>query len=57
VKSNPSAEIDRRFSHPQADPTAWPETLHVLKDAEPYWLTTVRTDGQSHRARSPAATG
>jgi general stress protein 26 len=48
MKSNPTAEIDRRFSDPEADPTPWSEAVHVLEGAELYWLTTVRTDGRPH---------
>jgi general stress protein 26 len=48
MKSNPTAEIDRRFSDPEADPTPWPEALHVLEHAELDWLTTVRNDGRPH---------
>ncbi|HEU4979939.1 MAG TPA: pyridoxamine 5'-phosphate oxidase family protein [Solirubrobacterales bacterium] len=45
---SPSAAIDRRFSDPEADPTPWPEALHLLEHAELYWLSTVRTDGRPH---------
>jgi general stress protein 26 len=45
---NPTTEIDRRFSDPEANPTPWSEALHVLERAELYWLTTVRTDGRPH---------
>ena len=48
MKSNPNAEIDRRFSDPEADPTPWSEVLHALEHAELYWLTTVRIDGRPH---------
>jgi general stress protein 26 len=48
MNSNPTAEIDRRFSDPEADPTPWSEAVHVLERAELYWLTTVRTDGRPH---------
>jgi general stress protein 26 len=48
MQSNPTAEIDRRFSDPKADPTPWSEAVHVLERAELYWLTTVRTDGRPH---------
>jgi general stress protein 26 len=48
MKSNPTAEIDCRFSDPEADPTPWSEAVHVLERAELYWLTTVRTDGRPH---------
>jgi general stress protein 26 len=43
-----SAEIDRRFSDPEAEPTPWPQALHLLEHAELYWLTTVRRDGRPH---------
>jgi general stress protein 26 len=48
MKSDPTAEIDRRFSDPEAGPTPWPDAKHVLEQAELYWLTTVRTDGRPH---------
>jgi general stress protein 26 len=48
MKSAPTAEIDRRFSDPEAGPTPWPDILHVLEHAELYWLTTVRADGRPH---------
>jgi hypothetical protein len=43
-----SAEIDRRFSDPEAEPTPWPQAIHLLEHAELYWLTTVRRDGRPH---------
>src|SRR4051812_28430424 len=48
MKSDPTAEIDSRFSDPEAGPTPWSDALHVLEHAELYWLTTVRTDGRPH---------
>ena len=48
MSTNPTAEIDRRFSEPEAGPTPWPEVARVLKTAELYWLTTVRADGRPH---------
>jgi general stress protein 26 len=45
---NPSAEIDTRFSDPEADPTPWTEVLGVLDRAELYWLSTVRIEGRPH---------
>ena len=48
MKPSPTAEIDRRFSDPEAAPTPWPEAEHVLEQAELYWLTTVRIDGRPH---------
>lgn len=48
MNSNPTAEIDRRFSDPEAGPTPWSDALGVLERAELYWLTTVRSDGRPH---------
>ncbi len=48
MRSNPTAEIDRRFSDPEASPTAWSDALDLLEHSELYWLTTVRTDGRPH---------
>ena len=44
----PSAEIDSRFSDPEARPTPWSDAAQVLEHAELYWLTTVRADGRPH---------
>lgn len=44
----PTTEIDRRFGNPQAQPTPWADTESILRDAELYWLTTVRPDGRPH---------
>jgi nitroimidazol reductase NimA-like FMN-containing flavoprotein (pyridoxamine 5'-phosphate oxidase superfamily) len=44
----PSAELDTRFSDPDASPTSWQEAASVLDRAELYWLTTVRADGRPH---------
>jgi nitroimidazol reductase NimA-like FMN-containing flavoprotein (pyridoxamine 5'-phosphate oxidase superfamily) len=48
MNAEPSAEIDRRFSDPDAGPTPWSEALDVLDHAELYWLSTVRSDGRPH---------
>lgn len=42
------AKIDRRFSDPSAEPTPWETTERALRDAELYWITTVRADGRPH---------
>jgi pyridoxine/pyridoxamine 5'-phosphate oxidase len=42
------AEIDRRFSDPEAGPTPWADAARALEQAELYWLTTVRADGRPH---------
>lgn len=36
------------FSHPDAQATPWPEAERILREAELYWLTTVRADGRPH---------
>jgi general stress protein 26 len=48
MRTDPTAELDRRFSEPEAGPTPWPDAERVLKAAELYWLTTVRGDGRPH---------
>src|SRR2546423_1163422 len=48
MSPDPTAEIDRRFSDPEAGPTPWSEAARVLEQAELYWLTTVRPDGRPH---------
>jgi general stress protein 26 len=48
MESVPIGAIDTRFSDPESQPTPWSEVLHVLEDAELYWLTTVRADGRPH---------
>ena len=48
MKPDPTAEIDTRFSAPEAGPTPWSEAADVLDRAELYWLTTVRADGRPH---------
>jgi general stress protein 26 len=48
MNSDPTAEIDSRFSDPEAGRTPWSDAAHLLEHAELYWLTTVRTDGRPH---------
>jgi general stress protein 26 len=48
MTADPTAELDRRFSDPEARPTPWPEVASALAAAELYWLTTVRADGRPH---------
>ena len=48
MESAPHGTIDRRFSDPDAEPTAWSDVLRMLETAELYWLTTVRADGRPH---------
>ncbi|HEX2682135.1 MAG TPA: pyridoxamine 5'-phosphate oxidase family protein [Candidatus Dormibacteraeota bacterium] len=44
----PSAELDTRFSDPEAQPTSWQDTLDAIKRAELFWISTVRADGRPH---------
>src|SRR5579862_7380972 len=47
--TNPlSSHLDTRFSNAGADATSWDVTLDALKQAELFWVTTVRTDGRPH---------
>jgi nitroimidazol reductase NimA-like FMN-containing flavoprotein (pyridoxamine 5'-phosphate oxidase superfamily) len=48
MTSDPTSELDGRFSDPEADPTPWADAERVLEAAELYWLTTVRADGRPH---------
>jgi len=44
----PIAELDPRFSDPDATATPWAEARSQLEDAEIFWLSTVRPDGRPH---------
>jgi pyridoxine/pyridoxamine 5'-phosphate oxidase len=48
MTSDPTAQIDTRFSDPEAGPTPWSDAARALELAELYWLTTVREDGRPH---------
>jgi general stress protein 26 len=48
MTSEPTPELDTRFSHPDAAATPWSATAAVLGRAELYWITTVRADGRPH---------
>jgi general stress protein 26 len=48
MNADPTAEIDRRFSDPDAGATPWSEVVSALEGAELYWLTTVRANGRPH---------
>lgn len=47
---NPTTELDTNYSSPGAHPTPWPDARERLADAELYWLSTVKPDGQPHVA-------
>jgi general stress protein 26 len=46
--STPTTEIDARFSDAGASATDWEQTERVLKQAQLFWITTVRADGRPH---------
>ena len=46
--TTPSTELDTRFSEPNAQPTSWEDTLEAIKQAEIFWISTVRADGRPH---------
>jgi nitroimidazol reductase NimA-like FMN-containing flavoprotein (pyridoxamine 5'-phosphate oxidase superfamily) len=46
--TEPTPELDPRFSDPDAVATPWSETECVLEAAEMFWLSTVRADGRPH---------
>jgi hypothetical protein len=48
MNSDPTPELDTRFSAPEAAATPWAVTSSVLERAELYWLTSVRADGRPH---------
>lgn len=44
----PATALDTRYSSEGATARPWPEAVALLRDAELYWLTTVRPDGRPH---------
>src|SRR5262245_52032689 len=44
----PRAELDTRFSAPEASPNTWADVQGVLEGAELFWVSTVRADGRPH---------
>jgi general stress protein 26 len=48
VMTTPRTELDTRFSEPGALPTSWEDTLQAIKQAEIFWISTVRTEGRPH---------
>jgi hypothetical protein len=47
-QTDPPAELDPRFSDPNATPTPWAEAREQLEQARANWLSTVRPDGRPH---------
>ena len=54
TNSQPTAEIDQRFSDPSASTSAWNEVRQAIEDAELFWISTVRPDGRPHVTPLPA---
>jgi nitroimidazol reductase NimA-like FMN-containing flavoprotein (pyridoxamine 5'-phosphate oxidase superfamily) len=50
----PTPELDARFSAPDAVATRWENVARVLEEAELFWISTVRADGQPHVTPLPA---
>lgn len=46
--TEPTTELDPRFSDPDATPTSWQEALEILRAAGMFWISTVREDGRPH---------
>ena len=46
--TTPRTELDTRFSEPGAQPTSWEDTLEAVKQAEIFWISTVRAHGRPH---------
>lgn len=44
----PEAELDARYSSPEAAATPWADVLEEIARAEVFWLSTVRPDGRPH---------
>jgi general stress protein 26 len=45
---DPTAELDRRFSDPDAVATPWNDVLRTIDQAELFWISTVRGNGAPH---------
>ena len=43
-----TGQMDQRFGHPAATAPPWESVEALLREAELYWLTTVRADGRPH---------
>jgi general stress protein 26 len=48
MPSQPSAELDARFSDPETTATPWAHAREILESAQLSWITTVRADGRPH---------
>ena len=50
----PTPELDAGFSVPNATPTPWADVHAALRDAELFWISTVRPEGRPHVTPLPA---
>jgi len=48
MRSDPTAQIDARYSDSESRPTPWAHVERLLEAAELYWISTVRADGRPH---------
>ena len=48
MTTEPTTELDTRFSDANAKPTPWSETQGFLESADLFWISTVRADGRPH---------
>jgi nitroimidazol reductase NimA-like FMN-containing flavoprotein (pyridoxamine 5'-phosphate oxidase superfamily) len=46
--TTPVTALDQRYSGETARATDWADTLEVLRNAELFWISTVRADGRPH---------
>jgi PPOX class probable F420-dependent enzyme len=46
--TEPRAEVDPRYSDPNASATPWNDVRELLERAELFWIATVRADGRPH---------
>jgi general stress protein 26 len=50
----PTGQLVKEFSDPDAGALPWAEVVGVLETSEMFWLSTVRRDGRPHVAPLPA---
>jgi len=48
IGNEPVTELEPQFSSSDAQATPWPEACRHLEQAELFWLSTVRPEGQPH---------
>ena len=48
AETEPIAELDTRFSDPDAPASSWAEVRDAIEEAELFWISTVRPDGRPH---------